>query len=151
MPLNVLPAEENKDPWYKEGLSFKCTGCGKCCTGTPGYVWVNEQEIKEMADFLQLSVEKFSRLYLRRAGNRYSLIELAKKNYDCVFLEGKQCRVYAARPQQCRIYPWWPQVLKSKEAWDKEATFCEGIDHPSAPVVPYAVIREQLQIIEEKS
>ena len=29
------------DAWYaEEGLAFECTGCGDCCTGAPGYVWV---------------------------------------------------------------------------------------------------------------
>ena len=22
-----------QEPWYKDGLRFKCTGCGDCCTG----------------------------------------------------------------------------------------------------------------------
>jgi len=27
----------NKEPWYKDGLKFSCSGCGDCCTGAPGY------------------------------------------------------------------------------------------------------------------
>ena len=34
-----------QQPWYAGGLRFTCTGCGDCCTGAPGYVWVNQQEI----------------------------------------------------------------------------------------------------------
>ena len=36
-------------PWYHEGLSFTCSQCGDCCTGAPGYVWVNNEEIAALA------------------------------------------------------------------------------------------------------
>jgi len=38
-----------KELWYKPGLRFKCTECGACCTGAPGYVWISEKEIKAVA------------------------------------------------------------------------------------------------------
>ena len=25
------------EPWYQDGLQFRCTRCGNCCTGAPGY------------------------------------------------------------------------------------------------------------------
>ena len=34
-----------KFPWYAAGLRFFCTQCGDCCSGAPGFVWVNEEEI----------------------------------------------------------------------------------------------------------
>ena len=37
------------EPWYKDGLKFKCTQCGDCCTGAPGYVWVNQAEVEGIA------------------------------------------------------------------------------------------------------
>ena len=35
--------------WFKKGLRFECTGCGDCCTGAPGFVWVNSEEIRGLA------------------------------------------------------------------------------------------------------
>ena len=35
--------------WYQDGLAFECTRCGACCTGAPGYVWVNDEEIARLA------------------------------------------------------------------------------------------------------
>ena len=102
--------------WYSEGLKFKCTQCGKCCTGAPGYVWVTEKEMEAMALFLKISVQEFMQKYVRRVGQRYSLLE-SKKTYDCVFLKDKKCLVYGARPLQCRTYPWWPQILTSEQPW----------------------------------
>ena len=121
------------DPWYADGLCFQCTGCGKCCTGAPGYVWLTEEEMQNIADFLKLSLQEFTQKYVRKVFERFSLKEHA--NYDCVFLKDKQCQIYPVRPSQCRTYPFWPRILASKEAWEEEATVCEGI-RPSAPVVP---------------
>ena len=46
-------------PWYRAGLKFECTGCGDCCTGAPGFVWVTQVEIQQMAAVVGLGVERF--------------------------------------------------------------------------------------------
>ena len=111
-------------PWYREGLSFSCTRCGDCCTGVPGYVWVEPTEIEALAKHLGLSVDSFGERYLRKVGRRYSLIE--KPGGDCVFFD-KGCSVYPARPTQCRTFPFWRSNLKSERAWDELADECPGI------------------------
>lgn len=128
--------------WYSDGLHFKCTGCGKCCTGFPGYVWVSEEEIAGMANFLNLSISEFSAKYLRQVGDRVSLIE-QPVSYDCVFFKDKQCTIYEARPLQCRTYPFWKSNLASEEAWEKTALECEGI-RDSYPKVPNEIIEKNL-------
>ena len=120
-----------KEPWYKEGLRFKCTGCGECCTGSPGHVWVDEEEIALLSSELQISKEAFIKQYTRRIGDRISLKE-HPQNYDCVFLKERKCLVYSARPKQCRTYPWWSENLSNRKAWEEEAKRCEGINHPDA-------------------
>ncbi len=111
-------------PWYREGLSFSCTRCGDCCTGAPGYVWVEHEEIEELAKFLGLSPGKFGERYLRKVGRRYSLLE--KPGGDCIFFDSG-CTVYPARPVQCRTFPFWRSHLKSQRAWDEIADECPGI------------------------
>ena len=111
-------------PWYREGLSFSCTRCGDCCTGVPGYVWVEPTEIEALAKHLGFSVDSFGERYLRKVGRRYSLIE--KPGGDCVFFD-KGCSVYPARPTQCRTFPFWRGNLKSERAWDEIADECPGI------------------------
>jgi Fe-S-cluster containining protein len=130
-------------PWYQEGLRFSCTQCGKCCTGSPGFVWVNEEEISEMAQFLKISPEEFIARYTRLIGNRLSLLE-HRKNYDCVFLQNKkECRVYGARPKQCRTFPWWKDNLTSPQEWQETAKRCEGI-HQDAPLISVEEIQKNL-------
>jgi Fe-S-cluster containining protein len=140
-PLKVL--SPNDKPWYSEGLRFKCTECGKCCTGAPGFAWVNDEEIQAIADYLKMSVKDFGKRYLRFVRGRYALVEM--KNYDCVFLKDKKCSIYPVRPNQCRTFPWWLQNLTSPEAWKEAASYCEGISN-DAPVVPLEVIESQLNI-----
>lgn len=128
--------------WYKEGLRFECTGCGQCCTGAPGYVWLSAQEIDAMATHLNISKEEFMRRYTRSIFGRHSLIE-DKKNFDCIFLKDKKCEVYSVRPKQCRTFPWWKENLASKASWKEVAERCEGIDAPGAPVVPFEKIETE--------
>jgi Fe-S-cluster containining protein len=132
-------------PWYKDGLRFKCTDCGKCCTGTPGFIWVTMQEISAMADFLKISQELFKRRYIRSRDNRFALIEKKTENGDhaCIFLKDKKCQVYKARPTQCRTFPWWKENLNTEESWKLAAEQCEGINM-NAPLIPYSEISQSL-------
>lgn len=122
---------EHDEPWFKDGLKFKCTGCGDCCTGGPGYVWVNQAEIDALAEHLGLSVADFEKKFVRSIGVRRSLKELPKRNYDCVFLdaETRKCTVYELRPRQCRTWPFWDSNLSSPEAWAHTCEVCPGSGH----------------------
>ncbi|MFI5343581.1 MAG: YkgJ family cysteine cluster protein [Chlamydiales bacterium] len=148
MKSKLKVIEESK-PWYADGLRFKCTECGQCCTGAPGYVWVNDQEIEQIASHLNLSIEEFAQRYLRRVRGRLSLLE-HPKTFDCVFLKDKKCQIYSIRPTQCRTFPWWPRQLKSAKDWQEAAQYCEGIQS-DAPLVPFEVIEQQRLIQENES
>lgn len=115
-----------KRPWFADGLRFQCTRCGNCCTGEPGYVWVDADEMRQIAEFLGESVEAMSRKYVRRVGKQYSLKERA--NGDCVFYDraGRGCSIYGARPRQCRTWPFWNSNLESPEEWEETCRVCPG-------------------------
>jgi len=119
-------SNESTEPWYKDGLRFQCTGCGDCCTGAPGYVWVNKEEIAALAVQVGMAIAEFEAKYVREVGVRKSLKEYA--NGDCVFFDGKtrKCRVYSARPRQCRTWPFWDSNLRTPEAWAQTCTVCPG-------------------------
>lgn len=129
--------------WYKDGLRFSCTQCGKCCTGGPGYVWVTDAEIIEMAAFIKMPVEEFVPKYIRTVGEKKAIKERGP-DYDCVFLKNKLCQVYGSRPRQCRKFPWWEDTLKSKEAWEEEGKRCEGMSNPEAPLITFEEIQKHL-------
>ena len=106
-------AKSASSAWYSEGLRFACTGCGACCKGE-GYVWVDEQEIVRLAEFLGLTADDFGRRYLRRVGRRLALTDGADQ--ACVFWDDG-CTVYEGRPGQCRTFPFWRENVASKAAW----------------------------------
>jgi Fe-S-cluster containining protein len=119
----MSPGDE--DPWYRDGLAFTCTKCGACCTGAPGYVWVNSEEVAALAEHRGMSVEDFGRRFVRQVGDRYSLIE--RPGGDCIFWDRQVgCTVYEARPIQCRTWPFWPENLDSPESWDQVTGVCPG-------------------------
>lgn len=113
-------------PWYAEGLRFQCSQCGDCCTGAAGFVWVNAEEIAQLAELLGQSPENFEKYYVRNVGVRKSLREFP--NGDCVFFdtELRKCQVYSARPRQCRTWPFWDSNLKSEAAWEETCRVCPG-------------------------
>src|SRR5687767_13075746 len=102
--------------WYHEGLRFACTRCGDCCRG-PGYVWVDEAEIAELARHLDVDEVTFEAVYTRRVGRGRSLRDQANDN--CIFFAEEQgCLVYEARPRQCRTWPFWEQNVETPENWE---------------------------------
>lgn len=113
-------------PWYHAGLNFTCSQCGDCCTGAPGHVWVNNEEITALAALRELSVEEFEEQFVRRVGARKSLTEFP--NGDCVFFDGqtRKCTVYGARPRQCRTWPFWDSNLKTEADWQRTCSVCPG-------------------------
>ena len=116
----------NDSAWFKDGLRFQCTGCGDCCTGAPGYVWVNAEEIAALAERLEMDVDRFERKYVRRVGVRRSLVEFP--NGDCVFFdtESRKCTVYEQRPRQCKTWPFWDSNLRTPEKWQETCEVCPG-------------------------
>lgn len=121
-----VPEVAGADRWYADGLRFECTGCGDCCTGDPGYVWLNKAEIVSMAEELGLSEEEFCRRHVHEVGVRKSLNERA--NGDCVLFDPKtrKCTVYSSRPRQCRTWPFWDSNLKSPKTWAETCAVCPG-------------------------
>lgn len=132
----------SKLPWYKEGLRFGCTQCGQCCTGTPGFVWLDEHDITVLCEHLKLTKEKFLQTYTRLVDGKISLIE-DPKNFDCVFLKNNKCSLYGARPKQCKRFPFWDSILESKEDWDLTQQYCEGINHPEGKLYSLEEITNQ--------
>jgi Fe-S-cluster containining protein len=116
----------DEKPWFADGLRFECTGCGDCCTGAPGYVWVTRDEIAELASHLKMEQADFEKKFVRKVGARKSLIEYA--NGDCVFFDGRtrKCSVYEARPQQCRTWPFWQSNVATPAAWQQTCEVCPG-------------------------
>lgn len=147
-PLGLfgLIAYMNSEVWYREGLPFECVpGCGRCCTGEPGYVWVTPEEIKALAVAGGMEVAQFEESFVRQVGKRKSLVEHA--NGDCVFFDSntRHCLIYALRPRQCRTYPFWDSNLRTPEAWQQACEACPGCGQ--GPIIPLEEIQTRMRLI----
>lgn len=132
-----------EDVWYRDGLRFRCTQCGNCCTGAPGAVWVTDEEIEQIANFTGKSVGEVRLFHTRLIGGRVSLTEFA--NGDCTFFDGatRGCGVYPVRPQQCRTWPFWQGNVESPEAWTRTQSTCPGAG--KGDLVPLVEIEQRLR------
>ena len=116
-------------PWWKDGLRFECTACGRCCSnhGEFAYVFSTRAERKAIAERLGLSLRAFEERYTERVdgdGGR----TFTSRDDACVFLDERgQCSIYEQRPKQCRTFPFWPELLADEDSWQRDvASFCPG-------------------------
>ncbi|MFQ5731672.1 MAG: YkgJ family cysteine cluster protein [Planctomycetaceae bacterium] len=133
-------------PWYHAGLKFRCTQCGHCCTGTPGFVWVDDEEIAAIAEYLDKPLGEIRLMHVRPHARGISLTEFA--NGDCTFLDPKtrRCRIYPVRPRQCRTWPFWNSNLEDEDAWAEAGETCPGIGR--GDFVPLQDIEAQAGVID---
>lgn len=127
----VNTSEETEDidrrPWWSGGLHFECLGCGRCCRGEPGGIFVTPEEEKRIAAFLELSADEFRRRY--ETGRwRFPSVKESRDGRCVMNCPDNRCRVYALRPVTCRTWPFWPEVLASPEAWNAAAAQCPGMN-----------------------
>lgn len=115
-----------EQPWYADGLKFQCTGCGNCCTGAPGAVWVDDEEVEQIATCLDKPVGEIRLFYTRPLRGKTSLTE--HPNGDCTFFDSntRRCTIYEARPKQCRTWPFWKSNVETPKDWQETQKECPG-------------------------
>src|SRR5438093_6286206 len=114
--------------WWSNGIRFECQGSAKCCVsrGQYGWVYLTLQDRKRLAAFFGLPTREFTRRHCEKTDGIFHLKEEPGRP-ECIFLEGKRCGVYEARPTQCRTWPFWPEVIGPK-AWAREVRdVCPGV------------------------
>jgi uncharacterized protein len=118
--------EDNRPHWSK-GLSFKCTGCGRCCQND-GDVWFNTEEFVALAYYLGLPAEDVFNCYAQDVEEGWVKMKERKvsngsSSSACIFLspsDNKSCTIYSHRPVQCRTYPFWPRLMSNFTEWNNE-------------------------------
>ena len=111
--------------FFDQGLHFECQRCGACCTGEPGFVFVDKRKIMQIAKYRSQEVSCFIDTFLYPFGSGYSISEHADGR--CIFFQ-KGCTIYPVRPTQCRAFPFWFENLRSLKKWRRATRECPGID-----------------------
>ena len=110
---------------FNQSACLTCTGI--CCRWG-GYVWITEEEMTQMAEVMNLSLESFAGEYVKAAYGKLSLQErLRDGQYHCSMLDpfNNRCLVYEARPRQCKTFPFWDQY---RENYIKLLELCPGVE-----------------------
>jgi Fe-S-cluster containining protein len=134
----------DEQPWYRDGLRFGCTRCGHCCTGAPGFVWVDDAELAAIAAHRGEAADRARELYTRWTPRGRTLRE--KLNGDCVFYDRDAgCTVYPVRPPQCRTWPFWESNVANPESWRRTCAVCPGSGQ--GELIPADEIVRRLKVI----
>ena len=165
----TAPSDKLKDPWWRDGLKFGCTACGRCCQNE-GEVWMDSDEFADLTLHLQKSPLAVLNEYVEMVENGWVKIKSGDRvrkdgnllDDRCIFLgeDGKQCSIYEARPIQCRTYPFWPKLIMNQSNWDKEGVVpddmpgrhwspeggCEGVNAIDAPIISAKVIHRNNEL-----
>ncbi len=117
-----------QDGFNYEFDSNKCDECGgKCCTGESGYIWISEDEIRSLGEYLGYKTELIKEIFLEKFGNRYSIKEKPYNGgFACIFFDekNKNCSIYEYRPNQCRSFPFWEHFKRNFKELERE---CIGV------------------------
>ena len=112
-------------PWFDAGLPFTCTQCGNCCTG-PGYVWISDDEVRALAEFLGDSVPIVEAVYTKQLPSGRRILR-DNADGDCIFYDRSVgCKIYPVRPIQCQTWPFWERNVASPETWAETQKKCPG-------------------------
>jgi Predicted Fe-S-cluster oxidoreductase len=136
--------------FWQKGLKFTCKRCLYCCSGEPGFVFLQEEDVKNISEYLKISGEDFLMLYTRKVeeGGKTLISLKEKSNYRCVFLTKEGCAIYPVRPVQCATYPFWPGVLKDEKSWNEEKSYCPGIGE--GELIPPEEIEKRLEATKNR-
>ena len=129
MPLTDMPR-----------VYYQCQRCTKCCQW-PGDVNLTDDDLTAIAAFLRLSERAFVQEHTRGNKRRTGLSLLEKPNGECIWLDGIDCRLQAAKPHQCKGFPntWnfpgWQDICEAipVELPDEDPDMVDGPPEARAP------------------
>jgi uncharacterized protein len=79
-----------------------CTQCANCCKVAT--VQVSERDVERLARHLRIRVEQFLAGYTAESEEEGRILRRDRTD-GCVFLNGRDCTVYEARPDTCQRFP----------------------------------------------
>ncbi len=87
-----------------EGIEeqIDCTECANCCRVAT--VQVSERDVERLAKFLRLKRDRVVEDFVVESEEEGFILRRDEKS-GCVFLNGKDCTVYEARPDICQRFP----------------------------------------------
>jgi len=127
--------------------AFSCKMCGECCKGRGG-IWAIPEEIKAMAQYLNMDEVTFIKNYCEKRNGRYYIREKdVKGEMICIFLQKDGgCGVHPCKPLPCQLWPYWKGILSSEVDWRALLEFCPGLN----PEVNFAEFVEEGKVYRQQ-
>jgi hypothetical protein len=116
---------------------FQCQQCGDCCKGYGG-TYVTESDINKIADYINVTPEKFIKQYCVLSGKKFVLAQ-ASTGY-CIFWN-KICTIHPVKPKMCRAWPYIESVLVDPDNWAIMGNSCQGINTHA----PMAKVKQRIK------
>jgi Fe-S-cluster containining protein len=87
-----------------EGIEgqIDCTECANCCKVAT--VEVSERDVERLAKYLRIPPAKFVAEYTMESEEEGRILRRDERT-GCIFLDGRECTVYEARPDICQRFP----------------------------------------------
>ena len=79
-----------------------CTACANCCRVAT--VTMSERDVARLAKFLRITSARFKADYMTESEDEGWILRRSEES-GCVFLDGRACTVYEARPDTCQRFP----------------------------------------------
>ena len=102
-----------------------CKECANCCRVAT--TKLNERDVLKLAKFLRIKPAQFLNDYCQESEEEGVVLKRSKET-GCVFLDGKLCTVYEARPATCEDFPHLVRGAGSllSRMWEMpdRATYC---------------------------
>ncbi|MHA1109750.1 MAG: YkgJ family cysteine cluster protein [Promethearchaeota archaeon] len=138
---------KNLLPDVKDGFSFYCQQCGRCCSGTgEGFVFLYDKELPKIAKRLRISIQECVTKYVDIINSEYKVVDKNlnptknkiflhslvlrqdEKDGSCVFLDNKTnlCEIYGSRPYQCKSWPMWYPLMTQRKELNEAKKKCPG-------------------------
>ncbi len=122
---------------------FQCRQCGECCTGFGG-TYVTEQDIENIADYINVDVDKFISKFCDMSGTRHVLSQ--GENGKCIFFDmEKQCTIHPVKPYMCMAWPFIQAIVKHPENWNAMADSCPGMKKNVPEEILKKIVSEELR------
>jgi uncharacterized protein len=144
-----LTGERVRSAVGERPFAFRCTACGKCCTG-PGSVYFTAEDLENIYAELKLDAAGRRALRARLVQGKENGYYVHRTNGACILLNEKnQCSVYKSRPLQCRTFPFWPSTFADAASLAEVAAECPGTMSARAEPIPDSVVARRVNKMQK--
>lgn len=144
---------------FRQGLRFKCTACGECCTRLRANLPLSSGDVRRISRYLRMSIRSFVEAYgvhvIDRVRDQGSVVDIPSIELRvpstgvCVFLDrDRRCTIHEVKPAICARTPFVDYVANGRPTiWKEAVSYCPGIGlgERYSPARVNRLLREEME------